>query len=350
MIYGLLIAGAIARATIRRYSVAKTIILTSLIFLIVSGLTGVSSVPSYNHEISKITARKMQPWEKPCGTLFESSTGRPLQRHSAHRSLKRVRTRLKVAKNHIQKDRHDIEKVYSKINTVLKGQYNFTWLPKKQLQWYYNELWCMEKNKKAEYALPRLHDALQRFAITFYSLRKFKFKIGIEDNWAITKRNEIISAMETEVLSILCEVETAITNLGHQVPHVHKSKIVIENPAWNTEGDMTVSLIQDWGVLRLYRIFLNDWIRAFRNATAKGPGTCDSNTVKPIIFKSKNKNQKKTTRLKTKRHMKKKKSNEQQLLRDNIIHENNKKMIQEKKRELRLRLQNRMKLNESQNL
>lgn len=60
----------------------------------------------------------------------------------------------------------------------------------------------MEKNKKAEYALPRLHDALQRFAITFYSLRKFKFKIGIEDNWAISKRNEIISAMETEVLSV----------------------------------------------------------------------------------------------------------------------------------------------------
>lgn len=85
---------------------------------------------------------------------------------------------------------------------VLKGQYNLSWLPKNQLKWYYSEVWCMEKDRKAEHALPRLHDALQRFAITFHSLKRFRLKSDINVDWVITKRNDIIGGMETEVLRV----------------------------------------------------------------------------------------------------------------------------------------------------
>lgn len=85
----------------------------------------------------------------------------------------------------------------------------------------------------------------------------------------------------------LCEVETAIFNLGLQLPTTHKANIVTESSNWAEEGDLTLMLIQDSGVLRLYRDFLNDWTRAFRNATAIGPGTCDPSMIKPLIYKSK---------------------------------------------------------------
>lgn len=81
---------------------------------------------------------------------------------------------------------------------------------------------------------------------------------------------------------MLCEVETAILNLGLQLPTTHSEHIVTESSNWAKEGDLTLMLIQDWGVLRLYQIFLNDWTRAFRNATATGPGTCDPTTIKPL--------------------------------------------------------------------
>jgi pyruvate/2-oxoglutarate dehydrogenase complex dihydrolipoamide acyltransferase (E2) component len=81
---------------------------------------------------------------------------------------------------------------------------------------------------------------------------------------------------------MLCEVETAILNLGLPLPISHKSVIVTESSNWAREGDLTLMLIQDSGVLRLYQAFLNDWIRALRNATATGPGTCDPAMLRPL--------------------------------------------------------------------
>lgn len=81
---------------------------------------------------------------------------------------------------------------------------------------------------------------------------------------------------------MLCEVETAILNLGLKLPRAHQAVIVTESSNWAKEGDLTLMLIQDWGVLRLYQAFLKDWTRAFRNATAVGPGTCDFEAVKNL--------------------------------------------------------------------
>ncbi|XP_066598495.1 uncharacterized protein [Prorops nasuta] len=229
----------------------------------------------------------MEPWIHPCGTPVAVALKKMPQRHSVHRALKRVRTQLRVAQNHFRKDLKDVHNIYSKVYKVLKEQYRMSWLPEKQLEWYHREVWCLEKGKKAERALPRLHDALQRFAITFHHLKSFNLKSNINVELTMSRRNEIIDGMYNEVLRVLCEVETAILNLGLQLPTTHTPNIVTESSSWAKEGDLTLMLIQDWGVLRLYQIFLNDWTRAFRNATATGPGTCDPNAIKPLTQKPK---------------------------------------------------------------
>lgn len=85
---------------------------------------------------------------------------------------------------------------------VLKEQYKMNWLPEKQLEWYHKELWCLEKGKKAERALPRLHDALQRFAITFHHLRDYHLKSNINVDLTMDKRNEIVEGMYNEILRV----------------------------------------------------------------------------------------------------------------------------------------------------
>ena len=104
-------------------------------------------------------------------------------------------------------------------------------------------------------------------------------------------RVRLINSGEIRIvwLQVLCEVETAILNLGLQVPTAHTAKIVTESSNWAKEGDLTLMLIQDWGVIRLYQTFLNAWTKAFRDATAPGPGTCDPNRPNPGAKKNINK-------------------------------------------------------------
>ncbi|EZA52738.1 hypothetical protein X777_07119 [Ooceraea biroi] len=146
----------------------------------------------------------VRPWLRPCGSGVVTMLKKPLQRHNAHKVLKRVRTQLRVAQNHFRKDLKDIFEIYSKhFYKVLKRQYNMPWLPCMQLEWYYNNVSCLPKNQKAERALPQLHDALQRFAITFYSLQKYNLQSDIESAVTMIRRNEIIDGMHNEILRIM---------------------------------------------------------------------------------------------------------------------------------------------------
>lgn len=86
------------------------------------------------------------------------------------------------------------------------------WLPEKQLEWYHKELWCLEKGKKAERALPRLHDALQRFAITFNHLREYHLKSNINVDLTIDRRNEIVEGMYNEILRVSWRASRRVIN------------------------------------------------------------------------------------------------------------------------------------------
>ncbi|KAG8035114.1 hypothetical protein G9C98_001604 [Cotesia typhae] len=183
------------------YSLAQTATLTSLAIFLSSSLTPiVTAAPTYNLGVlSESNINIMEMWEQPCGTPLAASLKRSPQRHSVHRALKRVRIQLRVAQNHFRKDLKVVHELYSKVYKVLRGQYHQSWLPKNQLEWYYNEVWCKEKSKKAEYALPKLHDALQRFAITFHLLKRFRLNSNINVEYTMNKRNDIMAGMQNEV-------------------------------------------------------------------------------------------------------------------------------------------------------
>lgn len=93
-------------------------------------------------------------------------------------------------------------KPFLQVFKVLKEQYRMNWLPEKQLEWYHREVWCLEKGKKAEMALPRLHDALQRFAITFHHLRRFRLNSNINADLTMQMRYHIIDGMHNQVLRV----------------------------------------------------------------------------------------------------------------------------------------------------
>lgn len=114
------------------------------------------------------------------------------------------------------------------VNTVLKEQYSLDWLPEKQLEWYHSEIWCLEKGKKAERALPRLHDALQRFAITFYYLRDFHLYSDIDAAVIMVKRNDIMDGMHNEVLRVRIAVATYFKIERERERSVSRHRLLIE--------------------------------------------------------------------------------------------------------------------------
>ncbi|XP_024875468.1 uncharacterized protein LOC112456902 [Temnothorax curvispinosus] len=282
MIFVLLVAGAFALATLRRYSVAQTITLTSFAFFLTSWLNSASGTSANDLQFVP-NASDIKPWfQHPCGTRLAASR----KMHNSSDStniMKRVRTQLRVAQNHFNKTFKDVRIVYSKVYRVLlKEQYKMNWLPKRQLEWYHRELWCLEKGKKAERALPRLYDALQRFSITFHYLREFHLDSNIDVTRGIIKRRtRIIDKAHNQVLRLLCEVEAAMINLALRTSTLNDAFMITDNLHWAKEGDLTLMLIQDWGVLKLYHTFLKDWIKVFRNATTDN--TCDRN-IKPLAF------------------------------------------------------------------
>jgi len=76
-------------------------------------------------------------------------------------------------------------------------------------------------------------------------------------------------------LQVLCEVETSVETLGLTALS-HKKGIVTNHPQYQNKGDLTRMLIQDWGIFNFYKSFLNEWLDAFNDATAEGPGICNN--------------------------------------------------------------------------
>ncbi|XP_046749841.1 uncharacterized protein LOC124413357 [Diprion similis] len=280
MSFALLVAGAYALATLRRYSVAQTATITTFALFLTLGLTPLSAAPTG----IDLAEMREEPWVHSCGAPV---TDNPNRRHSLYRTLKDVHRQFRVARAYFQ-TKNDIAEIYSKVTKELKTQYSLPWLPKNQFEWYREKAWCLEKAQKAEVALPKLHDTLQRFAITFHHLQSFELDSHFNTN-AREKRNKIIDAMYYDILRMLCEVETAIVILGIELPSSYKAAIVTESPDWTEKGDFTRMLVQDSGVIQVYKVFLKDWIRALRNlaATAKDSETCDPSSLPPMETKKK---------------------------------------------------------------
>ena len=96
-------------------SVVHTATLTSLAFILSSGLNAVAAAPTYGLRSVISETIKMEPWVQPCGTPVAVALRKFPQRHSVHRALKRVQTQLKIAQDHLRKDNKDIHEIYSKV-------------------------------------------------------------------------------------------------------------------------------------------------------------------------------------------------------------------------------------------
>lgn len=97
-------------------SVAQTITFTSLAFFLSSSLTTVSGAPAHGLRTAVSTSNNMEPWlRNPCGNTVPIQLKRMPQRHSVHRTLKRVRTQLRVAQNHFRMHLKDVHEIYSKV-------------------------------------------------------------------------------------------------------------------------------------------------------------------------------------------------------------------------------------------
>ncbi|XP_008188209.1 uncharacterized protein LOC100575919 isoform X3 [Acyrthosiphon pisum] len=137
-----------------------------------------------------------------------------LNRSNDIKILKRVRTQLKVARNHFRNNREVIARLYSDVKTVMQTNYHYEWLPSQSLVWYKKHVKKLDKDTK-----------------------------------------------------VLCEVEAAMISLStwrnRKMPEEPRT-VIVGGLGWDPNPDHTTMMIQDWGVLTIYYRFLKDWLHISR--------------------------------------------------------------------------------------
>ncbi|XP_029156079.1 uncharacterized protein LOC114928873 isoform X2 [Nylanderia fulva] len=245
-------------------SVARIFSYIAILFLILGKLNVNWRVTAMCEQPSSVECNPTEPcitepWLQPCGTTLTSvATNLQQQRHSVHSFLKKVRMKMRVARYSYQCFKNERKGIY-KNAVALHGRNKFNWLPSKELMWYCHDVSCLlDKEKKAQRILPRLYDDLQRLAITFHELGKFHLNSSVDATGIIHIRNWMINVTFNQILQMLCEVENGMYNLQIDIPPP-KNRAIITSKFWSKEGDVTQMLIQDSGVLKIYRTFLLNW-------------------------------------------------------------------------------------------
>lgn len=187
-----------------------------------------------------------------------------LNRNNDIRILKRVRTQLKVARNHFRNNREVIARLYSDVKTVMQTNYHYEWLPSQSLVWYKKHVKNLDKDTKVFILLPVLRDSLHNFSVTLEQMRQFS-ETHFTSNYTIRKL--MLDDLSKHLIAVLCEVEAAMVSLStwhnRKMPDEPRTAIV-GGPGWDPNPDHTTMLIQDWGVLTIYYRFLKDWLHISR--------------------------------------------------------------------------------------
>jgi len=96
-----------------------------------------------------------------------------------------------------------------------------------------------------------------------------------------------------------------------------QNEVITQDKLCLTEkGDLTLMLIQDWGVLQPYHTFLKDWIKIFRNVTTGN--TCNTKLSDFISESKKWVNERGVRRPKMRKHKLTKKPGRNNSLRQNL--------------------------------
>ncbi|XP_025197183.1 uncharacterized protein LOC112595975 isoform X1 [Melanaphis sacchari] len=187
-----------------------------------------------------------------------------LNKNNDIKILKRVRTQLKVARNHFRNNREIIARLYSDVKTMMQTNYHYEWLPSQSLVWYKKHIKKLDKDTKVFILLPVLRDSLHNFSVTLEQMRQFSETHFISN---YTTRKLMLDDLSKHLIAVLCEVEAAMVSLStwhnRKMPDGPQT-VIIGGPGWDPNPDHTTMMIQDWGVLTIYYRFLKDWLHISR--------------------------------------------------------------------------------------
>ncbi|XP_003248012.1 uncharacterized protein LOC100575919 isoform X1 [Acyrthosiphon pisum] len=187
-----------------------------------------------------------------------------LNRSNDIKILKRVRTQLKVARNHFRNNREVIARLYSDVKTVMQTNYHYEWLPSQSLVWYKKHVKKLDKDTKVFILLPVLRDSLHNFSVTLEQMRLFS-ETHLISNYTIRKL--MLDDLSKHLIAVLCEVEAAMISLStwrnRKMPEEPRT-VIVGGLGWDPNPDHTTMMIQDWGVLTIYYRFLKDWLHISR--------------------------------------------------------------------------------------
>ncbi|XP_050544484.1 uncharacterized protein LOC126907332 isoform X1 [Daktulosphaira vitifoliae] len=188
-----------------------------------------------------------------------------LQKDDEINVLRRVQTELKRARMHYKRNVDLAENLYLPVKSEMKTDYilrtnvyQYEWLPFSPMLWYDKYVKQLDKETKLFMLLPMLRDSLHNFSVTLDQMRKFN---ETNSTFDYKTRKSLIDDLYKHLIAVLCEVETALVNIGSwrnwKIPESAQS-VLLGGKGWDPSPDHTAMLIQDWGVLTTYYRFLKE--------------------------------------------------------------------------------------------
>ncbi|XP_021935780.1 uncharacterized protein LOC110837678 isoform X2 [Zootermopsis nevadensis] len=213
----------------------------------------------------------IRAWHHPCGhsVRADTNTGKHASRHGPSKLLKVVKTQIGVANKYFKNEEKNIVTTYKQVGLLKEELYRYDWLPQRQLNWYKNKIQCLEKSAKVKNVLQVLHSSLQNFSATFEELRKFNRPEIYPENIARIRKG-VIKGIAQHLTQVLCEVEWALESLNISIPDRVREDFFSTEDKWDRSPDATGSLVQDWGVISLYKKFLGEWNLIIGKVMKKG--------------------------------------------------------------------------------
>ncbi|XP_015189353.1 PREDICTED: uncharacterized protein LOC107073278 [Polistes dominula] len=209
--------------------------------------TTVIAAPN-NRNVRDVT--DIPSWYLPCGDVIEQGFDGDSQQE-----LDSILSHLKLMHKITLEEYlyHDYEYLYNRVRIgVQEHQYIPNWLPGKKDSNYIKRLGKSSQQTIINH-LPKLHMDLQKFAVAFEEL--------VQDE-PISKTHDALKATQSQILSMLCEVESTIADLPSlRLPQRIERSIM--NQRERDPVDDTRRLVRDWGVLIKYKDYLHAWRRVF---------------------------------------------------------------------------------------
>ncbi|XP_065211436.1 uncharacterized protein LOC135839371 isoform X2 [Planococcus citri] len=180
--------------------------------------------------------------------------------------MKRIFMHLRAARKDIKKQTPVLQDFYAKVRTPLKGVFRYEWLPKDHLHWFEHKVRHFDKYKKAAILLPVLHESLKTFLSTFEEMLTFDAEGQHVVSAAVYKnRTKILKKIHDGLKVAYIEVDTDISKLNLTTETTVNLTRVERGNNWDPKPDHTTAMVQDWGVITAYYVFLKDWVSISRH-------------------------------------------------------------------------------------